>query len=148
MNANFLELYESLLRDINAIMKTSLPDKDKMESCFRAGINHWNKLKEKMKCEGFASEEEEIHFFKNIKPRFTGEIEYYTQRYHAILFLPEKDKQMQLDFWEGELGRINKFFGSFHIFFDEFNRKKNDNDVQYYLRKNSDGSNIAQCQCI
>src|ERR1700722_7206859 len=124
MNANFLELYEGLVRDINAILKTSSSDKEKMESCFRSGIDHWNKLKEKIKREGFASEEEEIHFFKNVKPRFTGEIEYYTQRYHAILFLPETDKQSQINFWEGELGRLDKFFGSYHEFFQYYHSKK------------------------
>jgi len=144
MNANFLELYEGLVRDINAILKTSSSDKEKMESCFRSGIDHWNKLKEKIKREGFASEEEEIHFFKNVKPRFTGEIEYYTQRYHAILFLPETDKQSQINFWEGELGRLDKFFGSYHEFFQYYHSKKKDKDHEYFLRANSDGSNIAR----
>jgi hypothetical protein len=101
MNANFLELYEALVRDINDILQTGSSEKEKMESCFRSGIEHWNKLKEKIKREDFATEEEEIHFFKNVKPRFTGEMEYYTQRYHAILFLPETDTKSQTNFWGG-----------------------------------------------
>src|ERR1700722_4479009 len=144
MNANFLELYEALVRDINAILQTSSSEKEKMESCFRAGIDHWNKLKEKIKREGFGSEEEEIHFFKNIKPRFTGEIEYYTQRYHAILFLPETDTKSQTDFWEGELSRLDKFFGSYHEFFTYYHAKKTDRDHAYFLRAGSDGSNIPR----
>src|SRR5580700_10955746 len=120
MNANFLALYEARVRDINAILQTNSSDKEKMESCFRGGMDHWNKLKEKIKREGFERDEEEIHFFKCIKPRFTGEIEYYTQRYHAILFSPESDKQSQINFWDGELGRIDKFFGTFHQFFNYY----------------------------
>jgi hypothetical protein len=143
MNANFLELYEGLVRDINAILKKDSSDKEKMESCFRCGIEHWNRLKEKIKHEGFDSDAEEIHFFKDIKPRFTGEIEYYTQRYHAILFLPESDKQAQQFFWDGELGRLEKFFGSYHVFFDYYKTGKTDQDSRYFLRRNSDGSNIA-----
>jgi hypothetical protein len=143
MNANFLELYNDLVRDIHAILQTNSTEKEKMESCFRTGIDHWNKLKEKIKREGFATEEEEIHFFKNVKPRFTGEIEYYTQRYHAILFLPE-DKKSQIDFWQGELSRLDKFFGSYHEFFHYYYSKKTDKDQQYFLRSNSDGSNVAR----
>ncbi|HEY4875234.1 MAG TPA: RteC domain-containing protein [Puia sp.] len=143
MNANFLALYEMLVRDINMILEKDSSDKEKMESCFRLGIEHWNKLKSKIKSEGFESDKEEIHFFKDIKPRFTGEIEYYTQRYHAILFLPETDTKSQVNFWEGELGRINKFFGSYHEFFKYYNSKKTEHDERYFLRRNSDGSNIA-----
>src|SRR5579863_3560211 len=76
MNANFLELYEVLVRDINAILKKDSSEKEKMEYCFRCGIEHWNNLKEKIKRESFDSDEKEIYFFKYIKPRFTGEIEY------------------------------------------------------------------------
>ncbi|HSZ85760.1 MAG TPA: RteC domain-containing protein [Puia sp.] len=143
MNANFLALYEEFIRDLKIILNKNTDDKEKMEFCFRCGIDHWNKLKEKIKQEGFASEEEEINFFKNIKPRFTGEIEYYTQRYHAILFLPLGDTQSQINFWEGELGRLNKFFGSYHEFFNYIHSKKTDRDHRYFLRSNSDGSNIA-----
>lgn len=143
MNANFLELYEDLAWDINGILKRDLSEKERMELCFRCCIEHWNKLKEKIKREGFKSDGEEIHFFKSIKPRFTGEIEYYTQRYHAILFLPESDKQAEQFFWDGELGRIDKFFGGNHIFFDYYDSKRTDQDDRYFLRRNSDGSNIA-----
>jgi hypothetical protein len=143
MKANFLELYEELVRDINAILKKNSTEKEKMESCFRCAIEHWNSLKEKIKSEGFDSDEEEIHFFKNIKPRFTGEIEYHTQRYHAILFLPETDAQARQLFWQGELGRIDKFFDSYQIFFDYYKAGKTDRDARYFLRRNSDGSNIA-----
>jgi len=142
MKTNFLEIYAALTSDVNSILEKDLPESEKMELCFRTCIDYWNGLKLKMKFEEFASEEEEIHFFKNIKPRFTGEIEYYTQRYHAILFLPA-DKQSQIDFWEGELGRLNKFFGSYHEFFNYIDSKKTDRDNRYFLRRNSDGSNIA-----
>jgi hypothetical protein len=142
MKANFLELYESLVRDINAILKQDSSDTKKMESCFRCGIDHWNRLKEKIKSEDFATDEEEIHFFKDIKPRFTGEIEYYTQRYHALLFFPADDKQTQQLFWEGEISRIDKFFGSFHAFYDYHKLGKTDRDKRYFLRRNSDGSNL------
>jgi hypothetical protein len=142
MKTNYLELYAELVREVNNILAKDLPESEKMELCFRCCIEYWNGLKLKIKLEGFTSDEDEIHFFKNIKPRFTGEIEYYTQRYHAILFLPA-DKELQLSFWEGELGRLNKFFGSYHEFFTYIENKKTDRDEKYFLRRNSDGSNIA-----
>jgi hypothetical protein len=48
---------------------------------FRSGIDHCNKLKENIRRERFVIDEEEIHFFKDVKPRFTGGIDYYTERY-------------------------------------------------------------------
>jgi hypothetical protein len=142
MNANFLELYQSLVQDVSQILARELSSKEMMELCFRCCIEHWNRLKEKIKQEGFDSDAEEIHFFKCIKPRFTGEIEYYTQRYHAFLFLPS-DREAEQSFWEGELGRIDKFFGSYHVFFAYYRSGKTDQDARYFLRRNSDGSNIA-----
>jgi hypothetical protein len=143
MTVNFPDLYESLVRDINHILYRDLSEKEKMELCFRCSIEHWNRLKEEIKGQGFDSDEEEIHFFKQIKPRFTGEIEYYTQRYHALLFLPETDKQEQLFFWEGELGRIDKFFVSYHAFLEYYGSSKTNLDHRYFLRRNNDGSNLA-----
>jgi hypothetical protein len=143
MNINFLESYGALVRDVNDILQKDLTEKEKMEQCFRSCIGHWNQLKEKIAAEGFESDEEEIHFFKHIKPRFTGEIGYYTQRYHAILFLPESDVRAQQEFWRGELARIEKFFAGYDSFFEYYREGKTDQDDRYFLRRNSDGSNIA-----
>jgi hypothetical protein len=56
--------------------------------------------------------------------------------------LPATDTQSQINFWEGELGRISKFFGSYHEFFSYYQSKKTDRDSTYFLCRNSDGSNI------
>ncbi len=142
MNTNYLGQYERMVTGLNEILKKEINDKEKMELCFRCCIDNWNILKEKIISRGFESDANEILFFKSTKPRFTGEIEYYIQRYHALQFLPEKEKQLQINFWHGELSRLDKFFAAWQEFFTYHKSGKTDRDELYFLRRNNDGSNI------
>lgn len=42
----------------------------------------------------FARDEEEIYFFKFLKPKFTGELQYYKKLYQAILFKPTEKNEL------------------------------------------------------
>jgi len=143
MNANFLELYELMVIDLKKILESDLPEKQKMEDCFRAAIGHWNEIKVLIKSEGFSSDEGEIHFFKNIKPRFTAEIEYYTLCYHALQFLPDGDNTIKAAFWSGELSRLEKFFSVYHDFISYCQEARSDKDNLYFLRRNTEENGLA-----
>jgi hypothetical protein len=68
----------------------------------------WNEVKDKLKGHRFSKEEQEIEFFKKIKPLFTSKIEYYCLIYHGLLFEPD-EHSMAIEFWRRERGRLQKF---------------------------------------
>jgi hypothetical protein len=142
MTTDFLQLYKALLHDINKILERKLSEKEAAELCFRCSIAHWNALKDRVKKEGFGSDAEEIHFFKNTKPFFTGQIEYFIQRYHALQFLPS-GAEARREFWKGEMARLNHFFDSYQDFFTYYHSRQTDLDQRYFLVRHSDGSNLA-----
>ncbi|HLX93695.1 MAG TPA: RteC domain-containing protein [Puia sp.] len=142
MKIDFLQLYQALLLDLNKVLEEKLSEKETAELCFRCCVAHWNALGDRVKKEGFGSDAEEIHFFRNTKHFFTGQIEYFIQRYHALQFLPSSAEGRR-EFWEGEMARVDKFFDTYRDFFSYYHSRRTDLDERYFLLRNSDGSNLA-----
>jgi hypothetical protein len=86
---------------------------------------------------GFASTEEEIQFFKWVKPKFTCEIEYFRLLYHAELFLPEDEKDWT-GFWKREAERLSRFITENREFWEYIKRDFVDNDAQYFTWAKTD----------
>jgi hypothetical protein len=80
----------------------------KTEHGFAIVYRHWHQVKQKLIGYHFTNEGQEIEFFKNLKPLFTSEIEYYALLYHSLLFEPS-DGQPAIDFWKREHERLQKF---------------------------------------
>jgi RteC protein len=91
-----------------------------IEKCLLAAGNHWAKIKVALLSYEFESIEEEVWFFKVVKPQFTSELEYYGLLYHSALFCPPELKA-QRKFWIKESKRLeefkakNKTFYLYHI---------------------------------
>lgn len=119
MNQRYEQLYEEMLAEINKCLQDLLPETEIVAACFWAAKNRWLDLKREIKQIPFNSEEEEIDFFRNIKPKFTEQIQYYTIVSEALLFVPAK-KEDQVLYWEKEKERYNWF------------RKKHQDFISYY----------------
>ena len=77
------ELYQQLLSEVYQCRRLDLSPSSRIAFCFKISVDYWNKLRLYAKDHGFANEEDEIWFFKTIKPKFTALIEYYTLVYNA-----------------------------------------------------------------
>src|SRR5690242_7131972 len=77
------------------------PFESAVECAFSSLKNGWIQLKQIVAANDFATDEEEIHFFKVLKPKLIGELEYYGLVYHSILFCPP-DAEQKLFFWQRE----------------------------------------------
>ena len=128
------KLYLQLLMNIAQSQHTQGSDTQKIEVCFKHAIGCWRKVQQLIKSNDFSTEEEEIHFFKHIKARFTGLIEYYTYRYHALLFMTSQDKAEQEEFWNRELRKIERFYESHREFCQYIRQGATNKDKDYFLR--------------
>jgi hypothetical protein len=81
----------------------------------------------------FQSESEEINFFKECKPKFTAEREYYNLLYHSFLFLPP-DPADALLFWKREEARLERFVAENNDFYNYHRNNQTDLDAFYFLR--------------
>jgi hypothetical protein len=146
MKPDWLAAYEKLALEIDQHLARQGPPIEKMEACFMTALAHWEHLKENIKKHEFDSDQEEIIFFKTIKPRFTGLVEYYNQCYQALLFLPDSGPAAALYFWKMELRRIQRSFELHAEFIQYYEQGNTDLDETYFLRVYSDLSNFEKAR--
>jgi hypothetical protein len=77
--------------------------------------------------ESFTDPDEEIFFFKTIKPLFTAEREYHQRLYHANVFGTGNDS-----FWEHECTRMQKILFEHHAFADYYHNGYTHNDYPWF----------------
>src|SRR4051812_28403886 len=109
-------IYKELQTKIEGCQKTFVLEQLKIECCFQACYAQWWELKKIVCQRGFINAEEEIEFFKTIKPKFKSSLEYYILRYQAEVFKPEH-LVMAVDFWAFEHARLSRFIESNEDFY-------------------------------
>jgi hypothetical protein len=146
MPLNYDKAFAELSADIDEILARKGPELEKMETCFSAALRHWEKFKASASELRFAGRKDEIRFFKFIKPQFTGLVEYYTQRYQALLFIPSGTSASVLYFWKMEFRRIERFFARHEEFVRYYEQGETEMDELYFLREFGDGTNLDQAR--
>jgi hypothetical protein len=137
MNEKYQPLYSEMLKDIERCLQLELPEKENAESCFWIANKYWEKLKEVIKNKVFKDESEEIDFFRNVKPQFTCNIEYFILLSEALLFIPE-ERPLAVSYWEEEMRRFKRFCDKYDEFIKYYESDKHYNDSMYFLRKSGE----------
>jgi len=129
-----LEYYQQLLAALASCEEGTASEIQKVESGFKCSLDHWGKIQKHIKQNGFSNPAGEIYFFKRVKPGFTSYIEYYTCRYHALLFKPTDDPIELIRFWRWEMRKTEKFFETNEAFCRYMREGATDRDEEYFLR--------------
>jgi hypothetical protein len=128
------ELYQDMMNQIYQCRKLDLSSTGRITYCFKVAIEHWDRLREKVKSRRFVNKAEEIWFFRTMKPRFTCLIEYYTLVYHAELFIISLEEEDIPPFLEKENERIKNFHLCNQDFIDYYSNGRTDCDPLYFTR--------------
>jgi hypothetical protein len=134
MSPEYQEYYHQLLATIRQQKESEKPEMEKVEGCFKASLECWGRIRTLVKQKGFEDIGEEILFFKEVKPLFTSHIEYYTNRYHALLFMPIHDARELHRFWEWEMRKIERFYENNREFCCYIRQGQTHKDAEYFLR--------------
>lgn len=132
----YLKLYNALIDELIVAEIGNKSLLEKSEQGYQAAVRYWQMAENEIKGKGFVSEEEEITFYKTIKPLFTARIEFYSLLYQAVLFKPA-DAEKEIIFWQNELRRVVVFRSANAEFIQYYENCNTEYDEQYYLRKNS-----------
>ena len=127
-------LHRTLQSDIAACKTGNLPCARKVECCFRLAVTQWMELSKKLGHHYFASEENEIRFFKTLKPMITAEIEYYSLVYHSLLFQPD-ERDALIRFWRREYERLERFKTANQVFIRCYKEDEHERQPWFFLRK-------------
>lgn len=134
-----MSLYQQLQRQLAGCRSKDLCCEKAIECCFAVANYWWNKVKEKVNSYEFKGDEEEIEFFRRLKPKFTAQIEYYGLLYHAAMFEPP-GIDAGLIFWRGEYSRLQKFEAENTSFLACYKKYRHQRTAYYFLRKHFTGS--------
>jgi hypothetical protein len=140
MKQQFQSIYRQLQADTDLCRQRDMPELERIECCFRTASGCWGNMREALNHYRFTTEEEEIDFFRNIKPLFTSQIEFYTLVYQAILFKPQEDLLKIAAFWAGESARLHRFCENKEAFIAYYKSGDTGLDSQYFLRHNNKAS--------
>lgn len=136
MNEKWQAIYEVLSRDIDLLRGSGSPGLPHTEACFKCCLDHWSALKKMVLRDLFEDEREEILFFKYVKPKFTGQLEYFTQIYQFQLFCPVDDAAQLKTFIKHEQWKIDQFKINQKAFIKYYVSGQNGLDARFFLRRN------------
>jgi len=141
MNTKWEIPHMEMLNEIVRSWNMDLPELEKVEEAFKIALDYWHEVKKKLNGFVFGSKDEEIKFYKYIKPKFTSYIEYFILLNHGLLFIPnERDETLRV-YWEHEAKRLNRFIERNFAFVEYFKSENNEHDHQYFLSDNYDLAN-------
>lgn len=144
MNQKAKQLYIQLQQDLSLCKQKGMDCQAKCEYCFSIAEKYWRLLKEELSDYIFVSTAAEIDFFKNIKPLFTSEIEYYRLLLNTTFFRPDESETEEVKkYWLKQANRLGKFVSEHFDFCFYMNNHKSENDEQWFVRFNSDLSNFV-----
>jgi len=142
MSLDYDAHHQQLLTALAICEENAASEMEKVETSFKCSLDHWGKIQRQVRKHEFQTPAEEIHFFKKIKPRFTSLIEYYTCRYHALLFMPAGDNLEVIRFWKWEMRKTEKFFENNESFCRYMREGATERDPAYFLRASNNGAQV------
>ena len=137
---NCIELYEQMHEEITACKKGKVQEEERVQACFEIAGLYKEKMIAAVRNHTFESVEDEILFFKQIKPLFHAEVELYTYCYHIILFKTvevEEDKNELKSFYQRQLLRKEKLKKENPVFYEYVQERNTYADAEWFTRHNN-----------
>ncbi|WP_245794685.1 RteC domain-containing protein [Flaviramulus basaltis] len=95
-------------------------------------------LRKRVVEKGFFSIEEEIKFFKHIKPQIFSKLIYYVKLYHIESKRPRSSAKFQVKYLNGQINKLQVYFNDNLEFYHYYRRGSTTLDEQYFIRGQSD----------
>jgi hypothetical protein len=128
------KLYEQLQVEIAGIMNTEKKPIKILSSvlkCVRAALH---RLREHLLQNPFKDKEEEIYFFKHIKPKFYCLHIFYLERYNVVTAVPAGDIETLKNFYREELKAVQRFFQQVYFHYQYYRLGATELDELYFVR--------------
>jgi|TARA_R110002012_G_scaffold245126_4_gene420116 hypothetical protein len=104
-----------------------------------AYTERWIKtLREEVVRHGFGSIQEEIFFFKHIKPQIFSKLIYYSKLFNIESKRPRSSSKFQIKYLNNQIDKLQVFFNDNLEFYHYYRRGATSLDEQYFVRGKSD----------
>ncbi len=95
-------------------------------------------LRDEVVKKGFGSIEEEIFFFKHIKPQIFSKLIYYSKLFKIESKRPRSSSKFQIKYLNNQIDKLQVFFNDNLEFYHYYRRGATSLDEQYFVRGKSD----------
>jgi hypothetical protein len=129
----WLTLYESMMQRIEACSKLRPHTMAEIECCFNLAQKHWSCIEQNIEDHLFQSKEDEIEFYKKVKPLFKSQIEFYNLLYQAEIFRPHDEPGALKEFWIKEQQKLDRFIQDNSVFYVYYKNEATNRDEEYFL---------------
>jgi len=130
----------AIFLELNSKLKTIASAAEDSLECCRQSIKTVAESKLELKAiyddYNFKDTEEEIEFFKNIKPKFIAKLIYYKKIYAIESRRPLGSEKVQRDYLNQEFDKLTQFFHENYFLYDYFRQKSVYMDTKMYTRDN------------
>ena len=130
-----IKIFESRNTDTLKIAEFNL---DAIETCLKI-------TRELVTSEEFYSDQDEIHFFKHIKPKIVSKFIFNLNVFNIENERPIGSLKGQKKYFEIELEKLEDYFNNHPIFYKYFRGGETSSDKQYFLRKNKSAKIHLDC---
>lgn len=134
MNSKFTSLLIQLQEQLNFIDLEIDNSIIKCEKAIEVILTSIANLKRVVVKSAFKSEQEEIHFFKDIKPQFASRLVYYNAIYNIEMKKPNGGNRILKKYYNNELIKLKAFFDNELEFYKYYRSGNTYLDYKYFLR--------------
>ncbi len=133
-----MQLYEAMLTEVDVCKQEKLCEEERIQGCFEIAGSYKERINEAVRNFNFGNQDDEVLFFKKVKPLFTAEVEFYTYLYHIVLF---KTKEIEADkhelgaFYKRQLLKKEKLRKENPAFYDYVQNEGTYADFQWFTRR-------------
>lgn len=110
----------------------------KCEKCIEIIVQALQKVKALVMKNGLKSQEDEIRFFKEIKPLFTSKRIYYNSVYRIETKKPSGSSRILKKYYNNELEKLKRYFDDNLDFYKYYRTKSTYLDYKYFVRGSFD----------
>lgn len=128
------ELYKQLTEQIDRIVEVETDNFKLLSEILRSVRESLRKLKEYILTHPFRDDEEQIWFFKCVKPKFYSLKLFYLERYDLQTAVPAANTKQIKQFYHEELTTIMRFFQRNAFIYQYYRRGATELDKIYFLR--------------
>jgi hypothetical protein len=128
--------YKKMVQQLAGYEAMVTDEKKWIEWGFGIITRTWFSIQQEMEGYQFADQQEEISFYKTLKPKFIGLMDLFTLLYRSVLFQPD-DTPGKKAFWKSELATCKNFLSKYKTFCRYYEKGNTGMDCVYFIQENN-----------
>ncbi|GAB3910485.1 RteC domain-containing protein [Mucilaginibacter boryungensis] len=134
MDKRTSSIYETMLESLEQIAMTSENVLQRAEQSYKVAEHALSQLKEHIISRIFSDKQEEINFFKRIKPMFLKELLYHMEVFQVEAWKPPVGRDEQIAHYRLGAHRADLYFKRYNELYTYYRMGSSLHDEQYFLR--------------